>query len=65
MFTDHNNLSYETIQSASRCVQIWKSLIQDFGVTLLYIEVEANVVANYFSWIPMVHQAHKLADKTL
>ena len=63
--TDHKNLSYETIYSASRCVQLWKIRIQESGVTLLYIKVEANVVADSFIQIPMVHHAHKLADKAL
>ena len=62
---DHNNITYEVIESAYQSVQIWKSLIQEFGVTLLYIKVETNAVSDAFSQIPMVHHAHKLADTTL
>ena len=65
VFTDHNNLTYETIESASQRVQSWKSLIQEFGVALLYIKGEANIVADVFKWIPITYYAHKLADKTL
>ena len=38
VFIDHNNLTYETIESASQHVKCWKSLIQEFGVDLLYIK---------------------------
>ena len=65
MFTDHKNLTYETIESVSQPVQPWKSLIQECGVTLLYIKGEANVVADAFICLPMSHHAHKLADTTL
>ena len=34
-------------------------------MTLLYIKVEANIVADYFSRIPMVHHTHKLTYNTL
>ena len=65
VFTDHNNLTYETIESATQRIQLWKSLIHEFGVTLLYIKVEANVVADDFRRIPMAHHADKLADTTM
>ena len=65
VFMDHKNLTYETIESTSQRVQRWKSLIQEFGVTLLYIKGEYNIVANAFIPLPMVHHPHKLADKTL
>ena len=63
--TDHKNLNYETIYSASQCVQLWKILIQESGVTLLYIKVEANVVVDYCIQLTMVHHAHKLVDTPL
>ena len=62
---DHKNITNETKESASQCVHFWKSLIQKFGVTLLYIKEEANVFADSFRRIPMAHQAHKLADTAL
>ena len=65
VLTYHRNINYERIESACQSVQRWKSLMQDFGVNLLYIKGEANVIANAFSWIPMVHQDHKLVDTTL
>ena len=65
VFTDHKNLTYETIESASQRVHHWKCLIQEFGVTILYIKGEANLVADDFSLIPMVHYVHKLADSNL
>ena len=65
VFTKNKNLTYETTESASQRVQLWKSLIQEFGVTLLYIKGESNVVTDAFSRLPMAHHAHKLADTTL
>ena len=65
MFTDYNNLTCETIESASQRLQIWKSLIQDCVVTILYSKWEANVVAYGFSYIIMVHHAHQLSDTAL
>ena len=59
------NLTYETIESAYQCVQRRKSLIQEFGVTLIYIKVETNIVADYFSRIPMVNHTHKSEDTNL
>ena len=65
LFTDHKNITCETIESASQRVQRWKTLKQEFGVTLLYIKVYANIVSGAFSRITMVHHVHKLADTTL
>ena len=65
VFTYHKNLAYETIESASQRIQIWRSLIQEFRATLIYITVETNIVADNFIRLPMVHHDHKLADKTL
>ena len=65
VFTDHKNLTYETIESASKRVKTWKILIKDFGATLPYIKREANLVANDFSRLPMAHHIHRLADTTL
>ena len=62
---DHNNLTYETIESNFRHVNRCKSLIQEFGVNIIYIKGEANVVANAFSRLPMAHHTHKLAYTTL
>ena len=62
---DHNNITYETIHSASQSVQICKSLIQEFGVTLICIRGESNVVDDALSRIPMSHHSHKLVDTTL
>ena len=65
VFTDHNNLTYETIESASHSIQISKSLIKYFEVTLLYIKGDANVVSYAFIQLLIAHHAHKLADITL
>ena len=65
VFTGHKNLTYEMIDIAYQRIYQWKSLIKEFGVTLIYIKGGANIVANDFSWLPMVHHAHKLADTTL
>ena len=65
VFIDHKNLTYEKIESAFQSVQHWKRLIQGFGVTLLYIKREANVVADDFSRLPIVRRAHKLSEITL
>ena len=62
VFADHNNLTYETIKVVSQRLQRWKILIQEFGVNLLYIKGEDNLVADDFIRITMVRQSHKLAD---
>ena len=64
-FTDHKNFTFETIESASQRVQLWKSLIQEFGVTLLYIKGVDNLVADTFSSITMAHKAYRLVDTTM
>ena len=38
VFTDHKNLTCETIESTYQRIQPCKILIQEFGVTLLYIK---------------------------
>ena len=65
VFTDHNNLTYETIETASQHVHRWNIIMQEFGVTLIYIKVETNIVADYFSRIPMVNHTHKSEDTNL
>ena len=65
VFTDHKNLTYETIDSAYQCVHRWKILIQEFGATLFYIRVEYNIVSDAFSQLPMDHHAHNLVDTTM
>ena len=65
VFMYHRNITYKTIESASQCLHSRNSLIQYFGMTLLYIKGEANVVADYFSRLNMAHHAHKFANKTL
>ena len=65
VFTEHKNLTYEKIDSASHRIQGCKRLMQEFGVTRLYIKGEANIVAYDFIWIPMVHHSHKLSDTTM
>ena len=65
MFTDHNNITFESIESTYQHVQCWKSLIQEFGDTILYIKGYANIVADDCSWIPMAYHAHKSAKTTL
>ena len=64
-FTDHNNITYETIYSVSQHLQFWKSLIQEFGLSLLYINGSSNAVDDAFRRIYMAYHAHKLADTTL
>ena len=65
VFIDHNNLTYETIESASQSLQFRKSLMQKFGMTLLYIKGDSNVVAYAFIYITMIHRTHKLLDTTI
>ena len=43
VFRDHQNLTYEPTMSISQRVQRWRSLIQEFDVTLLFIASETNV----------------------
>ena len=59
VFKDHKNINDENIESAYQRVKCWKSLILEFGVAILYIKGEANVVANDFRRLPMVHNAYK------
>ena len=65
VFNDHKNITYERIESAPQRVQRWKSLIQEFGVALIYIKWEANLFFDDFSHISMVHHAHKLVDTNM
>ena len=65
VFMEHKNPIYETVESDSQCVYFWTSLIQEFGVTLLYIKEKSNVVADYFSRLSMAHHDHKLTDTTM
>ena len=65
VFTDHNNLTYETIETASQHVHRWNIIMQEFGVTLIYIKGEANVVSDDFIWLPIAHHDNKLADTTM
>ena len=62
---DHRKLTCEFLQSASQRVQLQKNLMQEFGVTIIYIKVEVDVVANDFIRIHMAHQTPKLEDTTL
>ena len=48
VFIDNNNLTYKTIESASQRIHLWKSLIQKFGVTLIYVKGGANVIVDDF-----------------
>ena len=45
--------------------QFWKRLIQEFCMTLIYINVETNAIADTFIRLPMAHNAHKLEDINL
>ena len=65
VFTDYNNLTYETIESAYQHLQRWNTPIKEFGVTLLYIKGEYNLFANYFIRLTTAHHANKLENKTL
>ena len=48
VLTNHKNITCETIGSVSQHVQLWNSLIQESGVTIIYIKGEDNVVVNSF-----------------
>lgn len=37
VYTDHKNLTYDTEQGDSQCLQYWRSLIQEFNLTLKFI----------------------------
>ena len=65
VFIDRDNLTYETIESASRYVLRWKSPIQEFWVNLIHNKRGDNSVADAFRWPPMVYHAHKISDTTL
>ena len=53
------------IESASQSVQFWKSLLQELGMTLLYIKGDDNLVTDDFRRLTMAHHAHKLVDTSL
>ena len=65
VFTDHNNLTYETIETAYQHVHRWNIIMQEFGVTLIYIKEDANVCADAFILITMVYHVHKLTYTTM
>ena len=65
VFTEHKNLTYETIEITSQRTQLWNIPIQEFGVNLLYIKGEAHVVVDDFRRLTMVYHAHKLEDTNL
>ena len=52
IFTDHINLTFESTESRSQHVQCWRGLIQEFDITLKYVEGKANTVADAILRLP-------------
>ena len=65
VFTDHKNLTFEATESSSQRAQRWRSLLQEFDLTLKFIAGEANVVADAISRLPIEEHATPVSRDTL
>ena len=64
VFTDHKNLTYEKEISDSQMLQRWCSLLNEFDLTLNFMEGDANIVADALSRLPMVAHSQPLSTET-
>ena len=63
VFTDHKNLTYEKEQSDSQRLQRWRSLMQEYDLTLKYIEGESNIVADAISRLPKEEHSQPISKE--
>ena len=55
IWTDHKNLTYETVSANTDRVLRWRLLLEEYKITLKYIKGEDNVYADAISRLPPVH----------
>lgn len=55
VFTDHKNLTFKTL-SVQRILR-WRLFMDEFDLTLHYIEGENNVIADCFSRLPQINKS--------
>ena len=65
VYTDHKNLTFESTESTSQRAQRWRGMIQEFDVTLKFIEGEANIVADAISRLPMEEHGTSPQEKQI
>ena len=55
IWTDHKNLTYETVSANTDQVLRWRLLLEEYKITLNYRKGEDNVYADTISLLPPVH----------
>ena len=56
VYTDHKNLTFATDENSSQRRKRWESLVQEFGINIIYIPGEDNTVAHALSQLPKSNQ---------
>ncbi|GFH50558.1 hypothetical protein CTEN210_07034 [Chaetoceros tenuissimus] len=56
VYTDHKNLTFATDENSSQRRKRWESLVQEFGINIIYIPGEKNTVADALSRLPRANR---------
>ena len=62
VLTDHKNLKYDTSDYSSDRVFLQRLLLEEYGVTLEYVKVESNHVADALSIFPFAEESKTLIE---